>query len=57
MPAGPLSNATLHSLMAKQKVPGLRTVAIGDEGECPPASARTGLASLPEWLHRIDRAR
>ena len=29
--------------VAKQKVPGLRAVAIGDGGECPPASARTGL--------------
>ena len=28
---------------AKQKVPGLRTVAIGDEGDCPPASARADL--------------
>jgi hypothetical protein len=28
---------------AKGKVPGLRTVAIGDGGECPPASARTDL--------------
>jgi len=28
---------------AKTKVPGLRTVAIGDEGECPPASATTPL--------------
>jgi chromosome segregation ATPase len=28
---------------AKGMVPGLRTVAIGDEGECPPASAKTDL--------------
>jgi hypothetical protein len=28
---------------AKTKVPGLRTVAIGDEGDCPPASARADL--------------
>lgn len=28
---------------AKQKVPGLRTVAIGDGGDCPPASARADL--------------
>jgi hypothetical protein len=28
---------------AKGKVPGLRTVALGDEGECPPASAKADL--------------
>jgi hypothetical protein len=28
---------------AKGKVPGLRTVSIGDGGECPPASARADL--------------
>jgi hypothetical protein len=28
---------------AKGKVPGLRTVAIGDEGDCPPSTARTDL--------------
>lgn len=28
---------------AKGKVPGLRTVAIGDDGECPPSSATTPL--------------
>ncbi len=28
---------------AKGHVPGLRTVALGDEGECPPASARADL--------------
>lgn len=28
---------------AKGKVPGLRTVALGDEGECPPKTARADL--------------
>lgn len=28
---------------AKQKVPGLRTVAIGDDGDCPPASGQADL--------------
>jgi hypothetical protein len=28
---------------AKSKVPGLRTVAIGDEGDCPPSEARADL--------------
>lgn len=28
---------------AKGKVPGLRTVAIGDEGDCPPKTAHTDL--------------
>jgi len=28
---------------AKTKVPGLRTVAFGDEGECPPPSAQVDL--------------
>lgn len=28
---------------AKGKVPGLRTVAIGDDGDCPPASATASL--------------
>ncbi|HVU31630.1 MAG TPA: hypothetical protein VHE36_14640 [Sphingomicrobium sp.] len=28
---------------AKEKVPGLRTVSIGDDGECPPKTAATPL--------------
>ena len=28
---------------AKSKMPGLRTVALGDEGECPPKTARADL--------------
>ena len=37
--------ANCHAALAETRktIPGLRTVAIGDEGECPPASARADL--------------
>lgn len=37
--------AHCHAALAETRktIPGLRTVALGDEGECPPASAKTDL--------------
>jgi len=37
--------ANCHSALAeaRKSIPGLRTVAIGDEGDCPPNFARTDL--------------
>lgn len=37
--------ANCHAILAeaRKSIPGLRTVAIGDEGDCPPNFARTDL--------------
>jgi uncharacterized protein YukE len=40
---GGIANCHAALVETRKTIPGLRTVALGDEGECPPASARTEL--------------
>lgn len=40
---GGIANCHVALVETKQTIPGARTVMIGDEGECPPASARADL--------------
>lgn len=40
---GGIANCHVALVETKQTIPGVRTVAIGDAGDCPPASARVDL--------------
>jgi hypothetical protein len=40
---GGIANCHVALAETKQTIPGARTVMIGDEGDCPPASARADL--------------
>jgi len=40
---GGIANCHVALVETKQTIPGARTVMIGDEGDCPPASAKSDL--------------
>ena len=43
MARGSIGNCHVALVDAQTTIPGLRTVAIGDEGDCPPSTAAAGL--------------
>lgn len=43
MARGSIANCHVALVDTQRRIPGMRTVAIGDEGDCPPSTARADL--------------